>query len=291
MNFKEFITKWNNKLCDYDGYYSGQCMDLYRQYCKDVLNTPQSPPVSGAAEVWDNYLDKYFVKIPNTITGIPKEGDIIIWNKQLNGYGHIAICQTANIWNFTSFDQNFPTSSKCHFQKHNYKYVLGWLRPISQILPSGIVTIARIGTNLPSGEDFKAEVAKFTNNKLTLIFKDYNAPLKDDGMLTQDEAYDFLRMIKVFGGDVKENFIQFYYQSPDAPFLVSYSFPEQHKYISTLPNNPPGRLISFELAHSLQYFCNDNFAAHIQVEDSNFPDELLIQRKYDTVVKYLDKIK
>jgi hypothetical protein len=31
---------------------------------------------------------------------------------------------------FTSFDQNWPTGSCCHFQYHeNYDGVIGWLRP------------------------------------------------------------------------------------------------------------------------------------------------------------------
>jgi hypothetical protein len=32
---------------------------------------------------------------------------------------------------FTSFDQNWPLNSLCHFQNHNYTGVLGWLHPKS----------------------------------------------------------------------------------------------------------------------------------------------------------------
>lgn len=292
MNTQEFFNKYNNKYIDFDGFYGNQCMDLYRQYVKEVLNIPQSPPVIGAADVWVTYLKDKFTAIKNTPAGVPKFGDIVVWANTLNGYGHIGICQSASVWNFTSFDQNFPVGSPCHLQKHNYKHIIGWLRPIQQpVLPTGTVTVARIGVNLPPGEDFKTEVGKFTNGRLSVILRDYSVPLKDDGMLTMDEAYDFLRMVKIFDGDVKADFVQFYYQTPDGPFLVSYSFPEQKKYISTLPNNPPARLISFELAHCLQKYCNDNFKAQIQVEDSNFPDDDFIRRKYDTVAKYIDKIK
>lgn len=128
MSADEFFGKYNGKGVDFDGFYGFQCMDLYRQFCKEVLNVPQSPGVSGAVKVWDTYLKNYFVRIDNTPTGVPIKGDIIIWSQGVGQYGHIAVCKDADINKFTSFDQNWPVGSLCHFQPHNYKYVLGWLR-------------------------------------------------------------------------------------------------------------------------------------------------------------------
>jgi hypothetical protein len=56
MTIGEFIKKWNGKVCDFDGKYGSQCVDLYRMYVKEVLGYPQSPPVEGAKDIWNTYL-------------------------------------------------------------------------------------------------------------------------------------------------------------------------------------------------------------------------------------------
>ncbi|WP_252722587.1 hypothetical protein [Treponema phagedenis] len=38
MSLDEFVKKYLGKKVDYDGHYGAQCVDLFRQYCKDVLN-------------------------------------------------------------------------------------------------------------------------------------------------------------------------------------------------------------------------------------------------------------
>jgi surface antigen len=134
MTILDFFIKWNNVGCDFDGYYGNQCMDLYRQYVKDVINCPQSPGVGGAKDVWTTYLKKYFVRVSNSPVNFPKKGDIVIWGTGAGPYGHIAICMDANVNNFISFDQNWPLGSISHFQTHNYTNVLGWLSPITKII-------------------------------------------------------------------------------------------------------------------------------------------------------------
>lgn len=130
MTIQEFFNKYNNKYIDYDGYYGYQCMDLYRQFVKEVYGCQQSPPVSGAAKVWDTYNKDFFNRIPNGPVNYPLKGDIIIWNNRAGGgYGHIAIGMDATSYTFNSFDQNWPTGSRCHKQPHNYTNVLGWLTP------------------------------------------------------------------------------------------------------------------------------------------------------------------
>src|SRR3990167_5369030 len=138
MTLQEFIDKWNGKGLDYDGAYGFQCMDVYRQYVKDVLGAKQSPPVTGAVNVWDTYLSGVFTRTENTPTNSPKSGDVVIWGTRLGQYGHIAACTEADANNFTSFDQNYPIGSVCHLQKHTYVGVLGWLHPKN--LPTDVVT-------------------------------------------------------------------------------------------------------------------------------------------------------
>jgi len=132
MTLQEFIDKYDGKKIDYDGYYGTQCMDVYRQYVKEVLNIPQSPPVSGAKDVWDTYLPEYYERIPNTSTGVPRAGDIMIWGEEVGPFGHIAIFMSGTERGFTSFDQNWPNTGGtgvAHVQGHDYTGVLGWLHP------------------------------------------------------------------------------------------------------------------------------------------------------------------
>ena len=54
---------------------------------------------------------------------------MIIWNKLLGQYGHVAVFLEGDNKKFKSFDQNYPVGSACHIQDHDYKAVMGWLRP------------------------------------------------------------------------------------------------------------------------------------------------------------------
>lgn len=148
MTVQEFFDKYNLRGINFDGYYGNQCMDAYQQYNKEVIGAP-SVPANPAYKVWyyNLYPLAFYTKILNTPDAIPQKGDIIIWNPNLNGgSGHIAICYSADLYKFISFDQNFPSqgyydsygnfigTGVCHFETHNYNYVYGWLRPKTQAL-------------------------------------------------------------------------------------------------------------------------------------------------------------
>ena len=141
MTLQEFINKWNNKGIDFDGYYGDQCMDLMHQYLVDVLGIADGRTLA-AADAKTVYLNfnnifnhQLFEKIANTPTGVPKAGDIILWGTGIGPYGHVAIFVSGDANKFKSFDQNFPTGSKCHIQDHTYTGVLGWLRYKAPINP------------------------------------------------------------------------------------------------------------------------------------------------------------
>lgn len=129
MTYQEFKNKWLGKGINYDGAYGNQCMDVYRMYVKEVLGCPQSPGVTGAKDVWNTYLPQYFDRIANSPTGVPQQGDIVIWG--MNPYGHIAICDSATTSTLTCFEQNWTESDGsgvAEIRKHNnYNNVLGWL--------------------------------------------------------------------------------------------------------------------------------------------------------------------
>lgn len=134
MKLNEFVDQWLGKELDFDGYYGGQCVDLFRKYLQDVLNVGQPQGVQGAVDFWDRYdtdpvLNTSFNRITNTPTGVPVAGDVVIWGKDLGKYGHIAVFLSGDTNTFVSFDENFPVGSKCAKVKHTYKNVLGWLHP------------------------------------------------------------------------------------------------------------------------------------------------------------------
>ena len=94
MKLDEFINKYINTKVDFDNAFGAQCVDLFRQYCKDVLNIPHTGAVEGAKDIFLNYdklplEQKYFKKYS---TNNSKPADVIIWNEnKTNKYGHIAI--------------------------------------------------------------------------------------------------------------------------------------------------------------------------------------------------------
>ena len=94
MKLDEFINRYINTKVDFDNAFGAQCVDLFRQYCKDVLNIPHTGAVEGAKDIFLNYdklplEQKYFKKYSKNN---PEPADVIIWNQtKTNKYGHIAI--------------------------------------------------------------------------------------------------------------------------------------------------------------------------------------------------------
>lgn len=101
MKFHEFINKYINRKIDFDNSYGAQCVDVFRQYCKDVLNIPHTGAVEGAKDLFLNYEKlplekKYFIQI---LSDKIKYGDVIVWGETpTNRYGHVAIV-VSNIGN------------------------------------------------------------------------------------------------------------------------------------------------------------------------------------------------
>jgi len=166
MTLDEFVEKYNGKGIDYDNKFSTQCTDLYRQYVKEVLGFPQSPPVEGAKDIWDTYLPEYYKRIENTPYGVPEKGDIVIWGTKVGKYGHVAIFLEGDAKKFKSFDQNYPTGTLCHIQEHTYTGVLGWLKPIikSMEIPEWFKTLLQErGLSLDREGEFRAFWQKAIN--------------------------------------------------------------------------------------------------------------------------------
>ena len=119
MKLDEFINKYINTKVDFDKAFGAQCVDLFRQYCKDVLQIPHTGSCSTTGGAIDLFLDwekmplekKYVKKILvnkayNDISF--KFGDVIVWNKtNTNKYGHVAIfISKVDNKNVLVFEQN-----------------------------------------------------------------------------------------------------------------------------------------------------------------------------------------
>lgn len=180
MTLTEFLIKYNGKWVEVAGSVNAknQCVDLANAFIRDVLGLPiiewtnavDFPSKAGDAYEW----------IKNTPTGIPQEGDLMIFGGK---YGHISIFLEGNVNTFKSFDQNFPLGSDSHVQGHGYSNVLGWLRKKGGIIkePSieadmeindqtkidlgaklGIMQVDQIRSSLLDGQrDFKDVTAKY----------------------------------------------------------------------------------------------------------------------------------
>lgn len=137
MNYNEFIKAYEGKATDYDGAYGAQCVDLIKLYLDKVFDI--KPGSWGNAKYYWIDFEKHpelttnFTKIKNTLTFVPKKGDIMVWQGGINGgYGHLAICTgDGNINHFYSHDQNW-SGKVCKKIKHDYKKVYGVLRPKDQ---------------------------------------------------------------------------------------------------------------------------------------------------------------
>lgn len=164
MTIDQFISKYSGKKIDFDGAYQGQCVDLFRQYIKEVIDlTVQPRGVQGAADFWTQYdndpvLKNNFSKINNSLTAVPQKGDVVLWNKLAGGgFGHVAVFVSGDVNKFISFDQNWRQLSVCEITNHNYDKVYGWLRPFKNV-----------NNNLPSPTNPQQESKPMTYQKLGL---------------------------------------------------------------------------------------------------------------------------
>ena len=136
LTYDQFVAKWTGKEADWDNFYQGQCVDLFRYYCDEVLEIRQPDGVFGAANFWYDFYDdpilvKNFERISNTPDFLPLKGDVGIWDWAISGgWGHIGMTNgDSNLNTFKSFDQNWFTLSVCEMVQHSYNKFLGVLRP------------------------------------------------------------------------------------------------------------------------------------------------------------------
>lgn len=131
MSLQAFVSKWQGKSPVHPKGIKGECVALFRLYLDEVLGVPQTAAVVGAKDLWKAANPKYFLNIPNTPLGVPKFGDIVIFDAfKGNPYGHVGIVMRASVWRLTSFDANFSIPKIARIEKHGYlkPRCIGWLR-------------------------------------------------------------------------------------------------------------------------------------------------------------------
>ncbi|GHU32546.1 hypothetical protein FACS1894172_09360 [Spirochaetia bacterium] len=132
MTLKTFVNKWYGKKCDFDGYYGAQCVDLFRQYNKDVFNLPHTGGVSGAIELYTQYdslpVEKqYYDRIPSCGAAIP--GDVVVFGATPgNKYGHVAIVLEVYETFMLVLEQDGFAQDGAKINVRNYDRVAGYLR-------------------------------------------------------------------------------------------------------------------------------------------------------------------
>lgn len=136
MTLIDFVNKYIKKGVDYDGVYGKQCVDLFRQYCKDVLNVPHTGAVEGAKDLYLNYKNlkkeqKYFMKLKIDGLGtMAKAGDVAVWDcTKTNPFGHVAIVIASSPHKLIVFEQDgYDQSKGAYLAERSDKNLLGVLR-------------------------------------------------------------------------------------------------------------------------------------------------------------------
>lgn len=139
MTLTEFLNKNCGKKVDFDGAYGAQCVDLFRQFAKDVLKIPEhTGAVNGAKELFTKYSSlpkekQYFHKfaISEIVCGdtylIP--GDVAIFDgTSTNPYGHVAIVVSSNGQRVIVFEQDGFKQDGAKFAEYDTRQMLGVLR-------------------------------------------------------------------------------------------------------------------------------------------------------------------
>ncbi len=135
MTLKEFVQKYNGKAIDYDKMYGAQCVDVFRQYCKEVLNIEHTGGVNGAKDLFLDYFkmskeQKYFMLFDEKKNPTYKAGDVLVWNStKTNQYGHVAILLSEMSGDLLVFEQNgFKQDGGARIVLRTKENLLGALR-------------------------------------------------------------------------------------------------------------------------------------------------------------------
>ena len=133
ITLNEFVSKYNGQKVDYDKAFGPQCVDLFRQYCQDVVGCGHTGSVEGAKDLYLNYnkLPKEkesFTRIANPKN--PKPGDVAVWGESsTNKYGHVAVIIGLLNSDLIVFEQDGFKQDGAKINLRGRNNFLGVLRP------------------------------------------------------------------------------------------------------------------------------------------------------------------
>lgn len=130
MTTLEFINTYLGKKVDYDKAHGPQCVDVFRQYCKDVVGCPHTGAVEGAKDLWYNFSEngekKYFDRFNATYAMF---GDVLIEGEtSTNKYGHVSIIVAVEGDKALVMQQDGFAQDGCKMGIRSLKNALGVLR-------------------------------------------------------------------------------------------------------------------------------------------------------------------
>ena len=288
QNQQEFFIKYNNKFLDVDGVFGNQCVDVIKAYVKEVLGI--IPVISGNAIDFWNYPPAGFTLIKNTPFNKPLPGDIIIWNtKYSNPYGHIAVVNWSRYFDVGVFEQNNPVGSPCHFGTHNYKNVLGWLRP-QPVSNSNKFVMDYACFNMDANlmEQGRQLVLKYTDGKVDAKFAYYNAPCRIDGVIRDEQVVQFLETYAVNQPFVFIKYVSL--NTPNYDWTKTPYYPQVDKMVTTTEGQDLSPLyVAYEMANAMVGYCQNHGIAMDSI-DIFTPDEAFVVKKWTSILAVLPRL-
>lgn len=124
-----FINRFAGQKVDFDGAYGAQCVDLFRQWCRDALGIPHTGAVSGAKDLALKYDSLPLEKKYFSLEDAPKAGDAAVWGAtSRNPYGHVAIVVSVDGDCILVFEQDGFAQDGCRFAARTSENLIGCLR-------------------------------------------------------------------------------------------------------------------------------------------------------------------
>ncbi len=128
----EFFVKYQGQKIDYDKAFGPQCVDVFRQYCQDVIGCRHTGSVEpeGAKGIWFRYSENDEKLFFNRFSASQaKYGDVIIWDaSDTNKYGHVAIVVAVHKDQVLVFEQDGFKKDGGKFAVRSLLSALGVLR-------------------------------------------------------------------------------------------------------------------------------------------------------------------
>lgn len=134
MNISQWYPTVAGKRVNSAGGILGECVALVQKYANEVLGVSGAPvfPVASAKDMVGSRPDA-FTWVPNTPTGVPPYGSIVVFNGRVGGgYGHTGVAIEGSDTNQVRvIQQNDPYGSGVSIKTYPYNNVSGWLVPKS----------------------------------------------------------------------------------------------------------------------------------------------------------------